>query len=90
MRAHLRRIFFYGAILILVSPGMSDVFGQESTETPSVLHIQHAVSTSETGFPQFAYVHQVLAGVRSTLQARALTGTIALENRSQNFSEVLW
>ena len=83
-------MFFRAAIFILVSSGMSAVLGQESAALPAVLHMQHTVSTSEPGFPQFAFVHRVLDGVRSTAQARALTGTILLDNHSQNFSEVLW
>ena len=90
MRAHWRMVFCRAAIFILISLGIGDVFGQENPKSPAVLHIQHAVNVSQPGFPQFAYVHQVLAGVRSSLRVRALTGTISLDNSSQNFSEVLW
>src|SRR5580700_114788 len=75
-------------IFILISQGMCNA--QENAVVPSVLHIQHSVSTSQTGFPQFAYIHHVLDGAKSAAQARALTGTITLENHSPNFSEVLW
>ena len=66
------------------------LWGQESAGTTSVLHIQHSVTTSKTGFPQFLYMYHVLDGAKSPAEARALTGKISLENYSSNFSEVLW
>jgi len=56
----------------------------------SVLHIQHSVTTSKPGFPQFLYIYHVLDGAKSTAESRALTGKISLKNYSSNFSEVLW
>ena len=76
--------------LILVGWGECDLWGQEAAGQPSVLHIQHFVTTSKTGFPQFLYMYHLLEGAKSTAEARALTGTISLENSSSNFSEVLW
>ena len=78
------------AIFILASQGICHAQEQQNAVAPSVLHIQHSVSTSKTGFPQFGYIHRVLDGAKSTAEARALTGTITLENHSPNFSEVLW
>lgn len=78
------------ATLVVASLGMSSVWAQESTPVPSVLHIQHTVTTSKKDFPQFAFIHHVLDGVDSSAQVRALTGTISLQNNTANFSEVLW
>lgn len=76
--------------LVLVPIGLRNSWGQESDRLPSVLHIQHSVTTSKTGFPQFLYMYHVLDGASSLAEAHALTGTISLENFSPNFSEVLW
>jgi len=84
------RMVVRAAIFILVVPGMGDLWGQENVEAPSVLHIQHSVTTSKTGFPQFLYMRHLLDGAKSEAEARALTGTISLTNHSPNFSEVLW
>ena len=78
------------ALLILVSLGKCDLWGQEKAGMPSVLHIEHSVTTSKTGFPQFLYMYRVLDGAKSAASAQALTGNISLENYSSNFSEVLW
>jgi len=78
------------AAFVVASLGMCSVWAQENAPVPSVLHIQHTVTTSKKDFPQFAFFHHVLNGVNSTAQVRALTGTISLENNSANFSEVLW
>ncbi len=77
-------------VLISIGWGSCDLWAQESAGQPSILHIQHSVTTSKTGFPQFLYMYQVLDGAKSTAEARALKGTISLENYSSNFSEVLW
>src|ERR1700691_906782 len=82
------RIVILTAITII--GGVYDLSAQESATNPSVLHIQHSVSTSKTGFPQFLYMYHLLDGANSGTQARALTGTISLKNYSSNFSEVLW
>ena len=55
----------------------------------SVLHIQNTVTTSQVGFPTYSYVYRVLDGARSPAAARALTGTISIENHGAEFSEVL-
>jgi len=78
------------AMLVLVGLGKCDLWGQENPGMPSVLHIQHSVTTSKTGFPQFLYMYRVLDGAKSAASAQALTGNISLENYSSNFSEVLW
>ena len=77
-------------VLFSVGLGECDLWGQENAGQPSVLHIQRSVTTSKTGFPQFLYMYHVLDGAKSTAEARALTGTISLQNYSSNFSEVLW
>jgi len=85
-----RRVVILAAVLISIGWGKCDLLGQENAGQPSVLHIQHSVTTSKTGFPQFLYMYRVLDGANSTAEARALTGTISLQNYSSNFSEVLW
>jgi hypothetical protein len=77
-------------VLIPAGWGTCDLLGQENVGQASVLHIQHSVTTSRTGFPQFLYMYHVLDGAKSAASARALTGKISLENHSPNFSEVLW
>ncbi len=84
------RMGVLATIFLLVGQGICDLWGQENAWHPSVLHIQHSATTSKTGFPQFLYMYHVLDGVRSRAEARALTGTVSLENHSANFSEVLW
>ena len=78
------------AVLISIAVGTCDSLAQESIEQSSVLHIQHSVTTSKTGFPQFLYMYHLLDGATSTAEAQSLTGTISLQNYSSNFSEVLW
>lgn len=78
------------AILVSVSFGTFKLWGQENATQPSVLRIQHSVTTAKTGFPQFLYMYHVLNGAKSTAEAQALTGTISIENFSPDFSEVLW
>ena len=78
------------AIVISVGWGGSDLWGQENVGDASVLHIQHSVTTARTGFPEYLYMYQLLDGAKSQAEARALTGTISIENHSPNFSEVLW
>jgi hypothetical protein len=78
------------AILILAVRGMFDLRAQETAGDNAVLHIEHSVTTSKAGFPQFLYMYHVLDGVNSTAEARSLSGSISLANESANFSEVLW
>jgi len=77
------------AVLAVVGAGRRTVWAQENG-APSVLHIQHTVSTARTGFPQYLYMYRVLNGAKSTAAAQSLTGTISIENYTPNFSEVLW
>ncbi len=84
-----RRVSILAALLVSIL-GNSDLQAQDNTAQPSVLHIQQSVTTSKTGFPQFLYMYHVLDGATSTAEARALTGTISLQNYTSNFSEVLW
>ena len=70
--------------------GVSHLSGQENTVTPSVLHIQDSVTTSQLFFPSYLHMYHVLGGAKSAAEAQALTGTISLKNHSPNFSEVLW
>jgi hypothetical protein len=85
-----RRVVILAVVLISIGWGKCDLWGQENAGQPSVLHIQHSVSTSKPGFPQFLYMYHVLDGAKSTAEVRALTGKISLKNYSSNFSEVLW
>jgi hypothetical protein len=80
---------FASAILILAC-ATCNLWAQESDVTPSVLHIQHSVTTSKTGFPQYLYMYHLLDGAKSPAKALALSGTISLKNYTPNFSEVLW
>jgi len=89
MSAYWRMIILF-AVLIPAGWGKCNLWGQESAPQPSVLHIQHSVTTSTTGFPQFLYMYHVLDGAKSTAEAGSLTGRISLKNYSSNFSEVLW
>jgi len=77
------------AILVLTTSGISDLQGQEGPSTSQVLNMQQTVTTATPGFPSSLYMYQVLGGAQSSAQARALTGTISLENQTANFSEVL-
>jgi hypothetical protein len=86
-----RRVVILAIFLISIGWGKCNLWGQEGAAgPPSVLRIQHSVTTSKTGFPQFLYMYHLLDGAKSTAEARALTGQISLENYSSNFSEVLW
>jgi hypothetical protein len=76
-------------ILFLVAVGTVSLRAQQS-QSESVLHIQHSVTTSKPGFPQYLYMYHVLDGAQSQLQALSLSGNISLDNHSPNFSEVLW
>jgi hypothetical protein len=78
------------SILMLASLGVRNACAQQVAVEPSVLHIQHSVTTSETGFPQYLYMYRLLDGAKSAAEAQSLTGTISLKNDSANFSEVLW
>lgn len=69
---------------------MCDLWAQEAAGDDAILHIQHFVTTSKTGFPQYLYMYHLLDGANSMAEARALSGTISLENHTANFSEVLW
>jgi hypothetical protein len=87
MSAHRTKVIITAVIVCRAICGLS---AQESTAGPSILHIQHSVTTSKTGFPQFLYMYHVLDGANSAAEAHALAGTISLQNYSSNFSEVLW
>jgi len=89
MKAYWRMIVFV-AIFTLTGGGKSHLWAQENAAQPSVLHIRHSVTTSQTGFPQYIYMYQPLDSGNSTGAAQALTGAISLRNDSPNFSEVLW
>jgi hypothetical protein len=77
-------------MIFLLGSGMCTLWAQENTADPSILHIQHTVTTSKTGFPQYLYMYRLLDGAKSSAEAFALSGTISIENYSPNFSEVLW
>ncbi len=85
-----RRVVLLAAILISIAGGKCDLWGQENAAPSSVLHIQHSVTTSKTGFPQFLYMYHLLDGAKSMAEVQALAGTISIQNYSSNFSEVLW
>jgi hypothetical protein len=75
---------------VLTLPKQAGAQNQSSPLSLSVLHIQHSVTTTKTGFPQFLYMYHFLNRAKSAAEARALTGTISLTNQSPDFSEVLW
>jgi hypothetical protein len=79
-------------IFLLGGCAACDLWAQQNVTATdlSVLQIQHSVTTSKPGFPQFLYMYQVLDGAKSRAAATALTGTISIENHTANFSEVLW
>ena len=84
------RMAILAAILAAVATGDGELWGQENAKQPSVLHIQHSVTTTKTGFPQFLYMYHLPGGATAAETARALTGKISIKNYSPNFSEVLW
>ncbi len=84
------RMIILAAVLFPVGRAACDLWAQQGAANPSILHIQHSVTTSKTGFPQFLYMYHLLDGAKSAAEAQALIGTISLENYSPNFSEVLW
>lgn len=86
----LYRMFALAVITFAMGVPRSQVWAQVASASTSVLHIQHSVTTGQTGFPQFIYTYHLANGAASTLGAQALTGTISLANNSANFSEVLW
>ena len=85
-----QKVVLLATLLLSIGFGKSDIWGQQAAAQPSVLHIQHSVTTAKTGFPQFLYMYHLLDGPNSSAGAQALTGTISLQNYSSNFSEVLW
>jgi len=89
MRSY-RKVVILAAVLFSIGWGSCDLWAQEEVDQPSVLHIQHSVTVSNPGFPQFLYMYRVLDGAKSKAEARELTGKISLKNDSSNFSEVLW
>jgi hypothetical protein len=84
------RTILRAAVFTLVALEMCDLWAQDNTGFAYVLHIQHSVSTSKTGFPQYLYMYHELDGAQSPAEAQALRGYISIENHSPNFSEVLW
>ena len=86
----LRKTILLAAIFILLGWGKRDVWAQEDSDGPSVLHIQHSVTTSQTGFPQYLYMYRILEDANFSGDATALSGTISLNNATPNLSEVLW
>jgi hypothetical protein len=88
------RITILAVISLLAELAMPSLWSQEhhdlAAQNLSVLHIQQSESTSQIGFPQFLSVYRLLEGAKSAAEAIALTGTLSLDNKSPNFSEVLW
>jgi hypothetical protein len=89
MRTCLKMIAIMAALAVLGGTN-GYLCAQENSATPSVLHIQHSVTTSGLNFPSYLYLYDLLDGANSPAEAQALTGTISLRNYSPNFSEVLW
>ena len=81
---------FVVAAIFLLAIGKRDLLAQETAATPSVLHIQHSVTTSQTGFPQFIYMYHPVVGADSGVEALAISGTISLANQSRELQRVLW
>ena len=84
------RVAVFIAVLVMGGVGTCRSWAQQDTVIPSVLHIQHSVTTSQLNFPSYLFMYHGVGGAKSTAAAQALTGTISLENHSPNFSEVLW
>jgi hypothetical protein len=84
------RIAIFAAFIIAVVSVKCDLWAQAGAGKSSVLQIQQSATTTNPHFPQFVYPYRVLDGVHSTAEARALSGTISIQNFSPNFSEVLW
>jgi len=84
------RVAVFAAVIVMSGFGATRLAGQDNSVTPSVLHIQHSVTTSQLFFPNYVYMYHAPGGAKSAAEAQALTGTISLENHSPNFSEVLW
>jgi len=77
-------------VAVVAVAGAARAAWAQGDAAPSVLQIQHTVSTAKVGFPQYLYMYRVLNGAKSTAAAQSLTGTISIENYTPNFSEVLW
>ena len=86
------------AICVAVGLGIGNAWAQNDAGGRSedvesglhILHIQHTVTTAQIGFPQSLFMYHVLDGAKSNGELRALHGTISLQNRGPEFSEVLW
>src|SRR5690349_24847898 len=89
-----RHVFLVAAVLMFVGWGTRNALAQADDgrggAEPRQLHIQHTMTTSQTGFPQSLFMYHVLDGVASNGQVLALKGTISLQNHGPEFSEVLW
>jgi hypothetical protein len=80
------------AIFILVGCGMCEMWAQESTPVPAVLHIEQTRTISQgsqNGFPTYLAMYHVLDGAKSQVEVTGLTGTLSLKNYDPTFSEVL-
>lgn len=78
-------------LLMLSGSGLCGLQAQESPSGRAVLHMQQSVNSSDLNpaNPVLLKMFQVLDGASSTAQARALTGTISLQNSTATFSQVL-
>lgn len=91
MKAHWSAVVC--ALFLFASPGMSDLYAQESASQSSVLHIvqTQTVAPPTTGqIPTFLTTYHVLDGATSPTNLLALKGTLSMNDNSQNFSQVLW
>ena len=88
-----RKAVVLAAFFMLASCGECNLWAQENTVQPSVLHIQQSQTTSQgsqNGFPTFLAMYHILDGANSAANVSALRGTLSLKNYGPTFSEVLW
>lgn len=86
------KAFILVTILIAMGVRESNLWAQETTAQPAVLHIQQSQTTSQgsqNGFPTFLAMYHVLNGATSPINMLALSGTLSLKNYDPTFSEVL-
>lgn len=86
-----RRRLLPTMLLMLSGSGLYGLQAQESLAGRAVLHMQQSVNSSDLNpaNPVLLTMFQVLDGASSTAQARALSGTISLQNSTADFSQVL-
>lgn len=86
-----RKRFLSTMLLMLSCSGLCGLQAQERLARRPVLHMQQSVKSTDLNpyNPVLLKMYQVLDGANSTAQARALSGTISLQNTTADFSQVL-